>query len=235
MDYNKPSRKKQANEDYLRKMGILKDENPYKEEQEEQKKLFLIICEGENTEPRYFEKFPVPSKAVIVEGGCNSKTALVKYAISIRDKEKYAGREVWCVFDFDIKPDEAATQPKDFNNSIKMAEANGMKVAWSNDAFELWFVLHYQHMDTALTREELYKILKVRWELESFSSEAKADEFCKGHYDRHGGTSGKMQKLAIQRARELHESYSGRKDYSKHRPCTTVYLLVEELNKNLKK
>jgi len=235
MDYNKPSRKKKANEDYLRKMGMLKDENPYKEEEEEQKKLFLIICEGKNTEPRYFEKFPVPSKTVIIEGGCNTKTALVEYAISIKDLDKYAGREIWCVYDFDIKLDESATQPKDFNNSIRMAEANGLHVAWSNDAFELWFILHYQKLDNELTRDELYKILKSLWNLESFSNEAKTEEFCKGHYERHGGTLSEMQKLAIHRAKELHENYEGRKDYSKHCPCTTVYLLVDELNKNLKK
>jgi len=230
MDYNKPS-KERANEAYLRQNCIVRDAAPYEEEQEEQKKLFLIVCEGENTEPKYFEAFPVPSKTVLTEGGKGSKTALVDYALKIRDTEKYEGREVWCVFDFDIKSDEAETQPEDFNNAIVKAESHGMKVAWSNDSFELWFLLHYQKLDVAITRKEMYPILKKIWGLESFSGEAKKEKFCEAHYQRHGGNKSEAQKLAIRRAKELHNQYGVRQDYSDHCPCTTVYLLVEELNK----
>jgi hypothetical protein len=233
IDYKKPLKAK-ANEDYLRTLGIKKEVSPYKEEVIEQKKLFLIICEGENTEPGYFEGFPVPTKTVLIEGGCGSKTALVDYALELRKEEKYQNREVWCVFDFDIKPDESASQPEDFNKSIEKANQNGLNVAWSNDAFELWFVLHYQKLDTALTRKELYPILKEKWGLESFSKEAKTIKFCEDHYERFGGSKSKQQELAIRRAKELHAKFIERKDYSKHCPCTTVYLLVEELNKNLK-
>lgn len=233
IDYRKPSKAK-ANEEFLRLQGIQIGVNPYSEEKIEQKKLFLIICEGSNTEPSYFEGFPVPTKTVIIEGGCGSKTALVDYALKLSKLEQYENREVWCVFDFDIKPDEATTQPEDFNNSIQKAESNGMKVAWSNDAFELWFVLHYQALDTSLTRKELYPILKKQWELESFTKEAKTKKFCEEHYQRLGGSKSESQKLAIKRAEELHAKYEGRKDYSEHCPCTTVYLLVNELNKNIK-
>jgi RloB-like protein len=233
MDYRKPS-KAAANEDFMRAMGMIIGE-PYKEEAIEQKKTFLIVCEGANTEPLYFEGFPVPSKTVVTEGGHGSKTALVNYADKIRKLAKHEGREVWCVFDFDIKPDEAATQPEDFNNAIIKAEQLGMKTAWSNDAFELWFLLHYQSLESALTRKEIYKILKDKWQLESFSSEAKTVDFCMGHYDRHmEGTNGASQKLAIRRARTLNESYGTKQNYAEQIPCTTVYLLVEELNKNLK-
>ncbi|HZX74418.1 MAG TPA: RloB family protein, partial [Cyclobacteriaceae bacterium] len=150
MDYRKPS-KRAANEAFLRGMPMTIGE-PYQEATIEQKKAFLIICEGENTEPLYFEGFPVPSKTVVTEGGRGSKTSLVNYAIKIKALPKYEGREVWCVFDFDVKPDEAATQPADFNNAILKAEQNDMKTAWSNDAFEIWFVLHYQGLEAALTR-----------------------------------------------------------------------------------
>lgn len=65
-DYRKPSKEK-ANESYLRHIGIVKkDTTPYPAETIEPKKLFLIICEGENTERYYFESFPVPSNSVIV-------------------------------------------------------------------------------------------------------------------------------------------------------------------------
>lgn len=234
MAYSKPN-KQQRNEDYLKQNGnSIPNKNPYSEEVEEIKKLFLIICEGDNTEPKYFEAFPVPSSTVEIKGGCNTKTKLVDYALMQKKLPKYEDYEVWCVFDFDRKPDEAATQPRDFNSAIKKAEKNGMKVAWSNDAFELWFVLHYQYLDTAITREELYEILKGHWKLGSFHNDAKTIKFCEGHYDRHGGFNSDKQKAAIKHAEALHKKYKGRQDYAKHCPCTTVHLLVKELNKNLK-
>ena len=234
MDYKKPSKSK-ANEDYLLQIGFQKEITPYLEQIVNEKKSFLIVCEGKNTEPLYFKNFPVPTKAVIIEGGCNTKTKLVDYALEISKKEKYIGREVWCVFDYDVKPDEDATQPQDFNNAITKAESNGMKVAWSNDAFELWFVLHYQKLDAHVTREKLNEVLKKEWDLRDFNNTAKTIAFCKGHYERHGGSGSEMQNNAIKRAKELHQTYSRRQDFSNHCPCTTVYLLVEELNKNLKR
>ncbi len=53
--------------------------------------------------------------------------------------------EIWCVFDRDkipdgSKPDAADTE---FDKSIELAELHGIKVAWSNDAFELWVLLHF--------------------------------------------------------------------------------------------
>ena len=233
IDYRKPLKAK-ANEAYLQQRGISKQDNPYQEQIIDQKKLFLIICEGDNTEKGYFEGFPVPTKNVIVEGGCGSKTALVEHALRLQKEKKYEGREIWCVFDFDVNRVEAATQPEDFNQSIEKAYQNGMKVAWSNDAFELWFVLHYQHLESAFTRFELNPILREKWGLDSFSKEAKSTRFCAAHYERFGGTKSTAQALAIRRAKALHETFAGRKDYAKHCPCTTVYELVEELNKNLK-
>lgn len=235
MDPKKPS-KDRANAAYLESMrttiSMLSDD-PYNEETEEPIKSFLIICEGENTEPSYFKSFPVPSKLVKIEGGRHSKNSLVDYAIQQMKKEENEGREVWCVYDFDVKPDEAATQPQDFNSSITKASANGIKVAWSNDAFELWFVLHYQKIGGQQTREQLYPILKKEWKLNSFTKEAKKPQFCKEMYERLGGTKSAAQHLAIRRARELHDSFKPRTDYSNHSSCTTVYLLVEELNKLL--
>lgn len=232
-DYRKPS-KARANEAYLKSIGIEKDSNPYKEEVIDKNKLFLLVCEGENTEPGYFEGFPVPTKMILIEGGCGSRTALVDYALKLREDPKYAEREVWCIFDFDVKPDEAATQPADFNGAILKAEQNGLKTAWSNDAFELWFALHYQTLDASVTRHELYPILKKHWQLESFSKEAKTKRFCQDHYKRMGGTDSAAQRLAIKRAEALHAAYNGRQDYAAHCPCTTVYQLVRELNEYCK-
>jgi hypothetical protein len=92
--------------------------------------------------------------------------------------------------------------------------------------------LHYQTLDAALTRHQLYPILKERWQLQSFSGEAKKEAFCKWHYERHlEGTDGASQERAIRRARKLHNAYEGSQNFAEQAPCTTVYLLVEELTK----
>ncbi len=53
--------------------------------------------------------------------------------------------EVWCVFDMDVKKGE--NEFADFDNAIKKALFLHYKVAYSNDAFELWFYLHYNYTD----------------------------------------------------------------------------------------
>lgn len=70
---------------------------------------------------------------------------MVENVISDRDN---AGKETWVVFDFDIKPDQLEQQKEDYNRAIELAKNHDIKVAYSNDSFELWFLLHYQHLDT---------------------------------------------------------------------------------------
>jgi hypothetical protein len=49
-------------------------------------KVFLIICEGINTEPSYFKSFPVESAQVQSYGLGTSKTKLVEYVIETKKK-----------------------------------------------------------------------------------------------------------------------------------------------------
>ena len=65
---------------------------------------------------------------------------LVKEAVSIRQEEQRKGKiydQYWVVFDKDDFPDN------EFNEAIRFAEAEGFRVAYSNQAFEFWFILHY--------------------------------------------------------------------------------------------
>ena len=95
----------------------------------------LIVCEGENTEPGYFSQFRLSSATICTVGeGCNT-TSLVSRAIKHAAKKKY--EQVWCVFDKDDFP------AKDFNDAITIARANGCGVAYSNQAFEYWILLHF--------------------------------------------------------------------------------------------
>ncbi|GGA08608.1 RloB family protein [Okeania sp. KiyG1] len=59
---------------------------------------FLIVCEGEETEPNYLRSFRVPKDVIDVRGLGEEPSKLVKEPIKIRDKEDNNDL-VWCVFD----------------------------------------------------------------------------------------------------------------------------------------
>jgi len=104
----------------------------------------LIVCEGE-TEKIYFEAFPLMTANLkTISTGSNTKT-LIKRAKresedSIKRDESYD--QVWCVFDRD------SFSKEQFNTAIQMAESRGFQVAWSNEAFELWYVLHFEYLNS---------------------------------------------------------------------------------------
>ena len=106
----------------------------------EVKQSFLIVCEGVRTEPDYFRAFRMTAATVKAVGQAMNTTCLVSKAISIRDSEQKKKRtydQCWVVFDKDDFP------AKDFNDAIALAERNGFRVAYSNQAFEYWFLLHF--------------------------------------------------------------------------------------------
>ncbi|HAQ19668.1 MAG TPA: hypothetical protein DCR40_10620 [Prolixibacteraceae bacterium] len=197
--------------------------------------LFYIFCEGENTEPEYFKCFPINTETKVTAIGLGrSKTALVEKAIDLLTKDGLMkrqanfdpDRQLWVVFDFDFRGD--VKEAGDFNNAIKLAQKKGIRVAYSNDSFELWFVLHYQYQTTALTRREYYQILSSKLNC-NYEEDGKTKEFSKSLY-RIFLTD---QPTAIQNAKRLHDSKFY--DYfCDQNPCTTVYELVEELNKCLR-
>ncbi len=73
----------------------------------EVKQSFLIICEGENTEPDYFNAFRLTSANVKAIGQGNNTINLVQKAIKNREEEHKKGRDYnqcWVVFDKDDFP-----------------------------------------------------------------------------------------------------------------------------------
>ena len=99
----------------------------------------LIVCDGQNTEPSYFNQFRLASARVIAVGEGNNTTSTVQQAIQLSRQQQYD--QVWCVFDRDSFP------ANNFNNAIARAEAHGLQVAYSNQAFEYWLLLHFENHD----------------------------------------------------------------------------------------
>lgn len=131
----------------------------------QQKKFFLIVTEGKNTEPSYFEhlKNMCPNVFLKVEGMGMGTSNLVNSVKSIKCEEEKKARinfdEVWVVFDKDTF--------SDFDEAIKLAERKKYKVAYSNQAFEYWIILHfYDHQGGSMDRKRYVK--KINQGLENF-------------------------------------------------------------------
>ncbi len=172
---------------------------------------FLIVCEGERTEPNYFKCFRVPKEVIDVRGLGYNTVSLVKKAIDLRNQDSYD--QVWCVFDRDSWP------AQNFNEALSLAERECIKVAYSNEAFEIWYLLHFNYHTTAITRSGCCNKL----------SELLGKKYEKNQEDMYALLEAK-QSIAIRNARKLLSQYTPRNPELDN-PSTTVHELVEQLNR----
>ncbi len=174
---------------------------------------FLIVCEGEKTEPNYFRRFRVPGLVVQVEGLGMNTISLVQRTIELRAEEESEYDQTWCVLDKDDFHDD------NFNNALALARRNKIKVAYSNQSFELWYVLHFCYMQNAITRNDYMRILdrELRHRYEKNSTEIYDELY-------------HLQPTAIRNAKQLLELYPPTRP-ARNDPSTTVHLLVEQLVK----
>jgi hypothetical protein len=174
----------------------------------------LIVCEGAKTEPNYFKNFRVPKTVIDVKGVGENPTRLVQSAIKLKAEAVEADEEydqVWCVFDRDDWP------PQDFNSAIHKAESHDLQVAYSNEAFELWYVLHFEFLNTGIPRDNYCKkMTKLLGKKYQKNSDTIYDELRN------------RQVTAIRNAEKLLASYNP-SNPGQDNPSTTVHLLVKEL------
>ena len=180
---------------------------------------FLIVCEGTETEPKYFKSFRVPSKVIQAEGTGMNTVSLVEEAVRLReDREREDGKydQVWCVFD---KDDFSSDQ---FEQAIQLAHKNGIRVAYSNQAFELWYVLHFCYMQNAIGRNDYRKML---------------DKFLGFKYEKNNPEMYKILlpsiDIAIENAQKLLGEYNPSRP-GQDDPSTRVHELVIELRDQAK-
>ena len=182
---------------------------------------YLIVCEGEKTEPNYFKALVKGRNSQVltatIEGeGANTKS-LIDIAIRKRALSPIHFDVTWAVFDKD--------DFVDFNEAIVYAKANSINPAWSNEAFELWYYLHFQFLDTQVGRNQYIEMLtRVIRKVCPLFEYKKNDE---GMYQLLSEIGNQEQ--AIKSAKALESRYKDA-DYATHKPSTTVYRLVEELN-----
>ncbi|TDX01794.1 RloB family protein [Dinghuibacter silviterrae] len=200
------------------------------------KNTFLIYCEGANTEPEYFKAFPVNTETIVLAIGLGmSRSSLVKEIIRRVSEQGYLegqpnfdeDRQIWCAFDRDDRG--LPGEDEDFDEAVRLAREHSLHVAYSNDAFELWFCLHDHYIDTQLHRKQFYERLSKRLGL-NYEVHGKEKEFAKSLYM----LFLPFQAKAILHAERLHKVHEVEQRPSHHNPCTTVYQLVAALNKCLK-
>lgn len=182
-------------------------------------KRFLIVCEGVETEPNYFNNFGSSWIEVEAIGGKGQWRKVVEAAEELANDDG-GFDEVWCVFDRDIDGKNATAKPL-FMEALNLARARGFKVAYSIDAFELWYLLHFGFYDIATSRDDYSSKLTARLgKIYKKSDPLIYSELID------------KQNIAIKNARKLHhETHGGTESYDND-PCTTVYLLVEALIEN---
>lgn len=190
---------------------------------DKQRKI-IIFTEWKCTEKNYFEglKNKIESQLrkhnVEVEGTGRSNTSLVDFAKS--EREKYLDiDEIWLVFDED-------TEGKwKFDTSISQAESLGMKVAYSNECFELWILLHFEYLNTWIWRDQYYTKLSNNpclW-VKNYEKEGK------NLIDIFSRLDDKTE-IAIRNAvRLLNLPEFSDIPFSQQKPSTTVHLLVQTL------
>ncbi len=194
-------------------------------------KIIFIFTEGTKTEPNYFEskkkeiEEEIRRKNIKIEvkgTACNTES-LVDYAINFIGKEKIDLDidECWVVFDKD-------SFDKHFNAAINKATANNLKTAYSNQSFELWLLLHFIPLVSALDNDTYIKKLTDNIRKQTGDKKIKYTKALDVY-----SIVFANEKEAIKRAKKLLTENEEEPSFLKRNPCTTVHLLVESLN-NLK-
>lgn len=208
--------------------GMKKEYNPNRVKQRERRPIIYIICEGEETEIKYFKHFrsrnclvevtPVPSKHKAAEH-------LVKHARSLIGQMEYCpkdGDETWCVFDCDDNSNESLKATAD------MAKKYGYGVAFSNPCFEYWYLLHFMQYNAYLKGSgEVVRLLRAKGRLEKYEKNQDVYHLLLSY-----------QTEAVRRAdARLEQLYrDGTLVMSRDsNPATTVHKLVEYLNQQKQK
>ncbi len=194
------------------------------------KPSILIVCEGENTEPSYFNQFRLSSAKVTPVGEGYNTISLVNRAIELSQQAGFD--QVWCVFDKDDFNEQ------DFNDAIQIAKSNSFGVAYSNQAFEYWFILHFNdHQGGGMHRNDyndrinsLIKPYKVKYD--GNGSKIVEEDFFELLDGIDEKTKNKRVDLAIARA-ERNDRQFDHTNPAREESSTTVFRLVQELLKHL--
>jgi hypothetical protein len=197
--------------------------------------LFLIVCEDQKTEKVYFEGFSsaFPERTVYLRtiGTGLDPKGVTERAIQERERlSAEAEKEVdtvWAVFDKD-DADLNATKRQRFDEAFQIAGVQNIKLAFSNEVFELWLLLFLMDVspEKPLPRKIVYELIQ--------EEVRKRDGFANFVY-KHGDTEilGVIEVIgneaaALKRAALLLDAHAEKLPIDTN-PSTRVHLLVSEI------
>ena len=223
---------------------------------------YIIFCEDEVCEPYYFNSFHVNDSLRInaipnqkqrklnldnTIAHCHSN-GLIEFKEDNYQLKEERNENIWCVYDRDMEHEEfeqiRQAQNVAFDTAIVSAIKSGLNVAWSNDAFELWILLHFEKVpiDQILHRNYCYERLTEIFKI--FHPEI--EEFQEIVNNAHFGYKSTLKKRslfvrfvlpvlrentesAIKNAAELEANFHSNTEFHLRNPCTMVHHLVERL------
>lgn len=199
---------------------------------------WLIVTEGTETEPNYFN------------GLYNYLTLTYQSKLNIKFEPKGCGRNTISLvehvdhfFDFTddlvrsarirygktfVVFDKDSFGNSQFDNAIFKSKQKGYIPLWSNECLELWFLLHFNYLQNAVTRDLYYKSLSDIFS-RNYENEMKSSKNIFYDIKDKGGELSK----ALLFSKKLYDSSCKETSPSKRAPCTTMFRIFDELEKAL--
>lgn len=203
---------KQTRNPRYRRDGSFRRQPP----QRQSRKLILIVCEGEQTEYIYFDRWrrskQLSNVTLEVRGRAGQDASVVEAAKQLRVRSKQPFDEVWAVFDR-----EGVHETTRFQQALNRARRWKVELAISNPSFEYWLLLHFENTDAPFSNAAEV-MQRLRTHLPSYAKNADVFEHLQPH-----------STLAMQRAEQLHQHCKERDADEYPNPCTTVYSLFQQL------
>jgi hypothetical protein len=223
---------------------------------------FILFCEDDVSEPYYFAGLQKEKKVKInyvpnQKSNFRNFANTIKYCIDNDLAEIVDGRaklkegvteHIWCVYDRDAEDisynNILPANQWQFTGAIQAAEQSAINVAWSNDAFELWILLHFEDVPPGQWshRNSIYdRLTEVFQNLPNQTAEMqtvtqnehfKYKEAMKGRQNYINFVRPYLESRraeAIRRAKILDDYFPANVVFHDRNPCTKVYLLVQSI------
>ncbi|RXJ94935.1 hypothetical protein CRU94_07310 [Arcobacter sp. AHV-9/2010] len=225
-----------------------KDDFKRKKQIKEQVKSVLIACEDKISSPNYFKmiikkliedkKITQDSLVIAKHEHVNPKGVLQDLLNHKKDDKTYKDFEHrWIVIDRDIARVNGGGHPKDdFLKALSEAKSKKVEVAYSNDCFEIWYLLHFVYRDTAISRDDVLKEVIKKLKDKNFTTFSKLNKEnikTKEMTELIFNELLELQETAIKNAKKLLENYAGSHNPENDNPSTRVFELVEILSKKI--
>lgn len=192
-----------------------------------QPEYHLIVTEGTKTEPEYFNAIKELinhqySERIHLEirGKGENTVTLFESAKQLAENDPNGCKHVWVVYDKDDFPAEH------FNLTAELCDNNSSDgrtyhAIWSNQCIELWFLLHFDYLQSDISRGEYFPKLNQRLR------QLQKGDYKKNRNDMFEILRPKMD-TAIANAKRLYNEKQ-KLTPTEAAPCTTVFQLIETL------